>query len=547
MNRRAFLTAAVAAAVAAACGGDDNSQSATATSRPPPTTDGSTTSEGASLNFASDPFSLGVASGDPLADAVILWTRLAPEPQVDGGVLSGADDIEVGYVIATDETLGDVVGEGTATALAALGHSIHLDATGLDADTTYYYQFRVGGFTSHVGRTRTLAALGTTPDSLSFAFSSCQNWESGEYAAYRDIVDNDDIDLFVFLGDYIYEYASSDPSDEGTNRRMQDFEAENLEQYRQRYALYKSDLHLQAAHGLVPWLITWDDHEVENNYAAAASEEDIDEAAFLDRRAAAYQAWYEHMPVRLDPPEGPDLAIYHSVSHGDLVTFHVLDARQYRAELQDDEPFIAALGSALQVRNDELAVSPDQTMLGDAQETWLFETAAASNAVWDVLAQPVFMFGANIIAGTDPPTVVVDTWDGYAGARQRLLETVGASVDNLVVLSGDFHSAAVADLRVDPFDTSLPVVGSEFMAGPISSEFFDGDEAIASLVQRVLSANKHIKTFDPRRGYIRCEITADRWLSEIRSVIDPFDADSQVRTTSRWEIAAGTPGAVQAP
>ncbi|MCH7790507.1 MAG: alkaline phosphatase D family protein [Acidobacteria bacterium] len=298
MNRRSFLTATIAAAVVAACGGDDDTDNSTS-SQSSTTAGASTTSAaggtststtGSTVDLVADPFTLGVASGDPLADAVILWTRLAPEPQASGSGMSDVGDVEVSYVIASDEAFSDVVGEGSATALAALGHSIHLDATGLDPDSTYYYRFSVSGFTSPVGRTRTLAAKGATPDRLRFAFSSCQNWESGEYAAYRDIVDNDDIDLFVFLGDYIYESASQGSAEQGATRQVQDFEAENLEQYRQRYALYKSDQHLQSAHALVPWLITWDDHEVDNNHAGAIGEQNDDEAAFLERRSAAYQA-----------------------------------------------------------------------------------------------------------------------------------------------------------------------------------------------------------------------------------------------------------------
>ncbi len=560
MNRRSFLAASVAAAIAAACGDDDTD---IATSGQPSDTDGapgdSTTSgpEASSSTFApptsgtrapdlaGDPFTLGVASGDPTADSVILWTRLAVDPQADGGGMGIDDDIEVAYAVATDEAMADIVDEGTATAIAALGHSVHLDASGLEPDTTYYYRFELAAFESQVGRTRTLAEAGSVPDALRFAFSSCQNWEAGEYAAYRHMVETDDIDLMIFLGDYIYEYATGGYAEDGATRQVQDFETENLEQYRQRYALYKSDEHLQAAHAWVPWIVTWDDHEVDNDYASAVSEQGDAEAAFLERRAAAYQAWYEHMPVRLDPPDGPDYPIYRAASHGDLVNFHVLDTRQYRADQQTSEPFLEAVGAALQERNDALAFLPEQTMLGDEQEEWLLDSTQSSSAVWDVLAQQVFMFGANILAGTAPPIVVVDTWDGYAGARQRLVEEVAGAVDNLVVLSGDFHSAAVGDLRADPFDTSLPVVGSEFMAGPISSSFFDDDDTIAGLVEGVLAGNEQIKKFDPRRGYMHCTVTPERWTTEIRVVTDHFDPESPVETASRWEITAGTPGAVE--
>ena len=504
----------------------------------PTNTEPTATTSGAPA-VESDPFTLGVASGDPLADSVILWTRLAPaEPLPD-------TDIEVAWEIARDAEITDVVADGTAPAVAALGHSVHVDATGLESDTEYWYRFTVGEFTTPAARTHTFAAPGTMPDRFRFAFSSCQNWEQGRYAAYRDLVEEADIDAFVFLGDYIYEYATGGYADERGRETGQDFECETVEQYRERYALYHSDPQLQAAHALVPWIITWDDHEVDNDYAGDISENDDDPAAFRERRAAAYQAWYEHMPVRLDPPEGPDYEIYRSFAHGDLVRFHVLDTRQYRSDQQRGEPFVEQLGQAVQVRDETLANDPDQTMLGAAQREWLIAGVAESAAVWDVLAQQVFMFGGNALAGSAPPVVVVDTWDGYAGDRRAVLDAVSAEVDNLVVLTGDFHSAAVADLRADPFDTTLPVVGSEFMASSISSSFFDDDAAVEGLVTGALAANPQLKWFDSQRGYTVCEVTPDRWTATFRAVADQFDETSPVTTISSWEVVAGTPGVNQ--
>ena len=487
----------------------------------------------------SDPFTLGVASGDPLPDAVVLWTRLLPaDPLPD-------IDVEVEWEVATDAELTDVVATGSAAAVAALGHSVHVDVTGLEPDTEYHYRFRVAEFATPAARTRTFAAPGTTPERFRFAFSSCQNWEQGYYAAYRDLVEQGDLDAFVFLGDYIYENPAGGATDPRARTTGQTFECETIEQYRERYAVYKADPLLQAAHALVPWVITWDDHEVDNNYAGASSDLDVAPDAFLARRAAGYQVWYEHMPVRLDPPTGPDFDIYRSFAHGDLVRFHVLDTRQYRADQQREEPFVEALGDAVQVRDDVLAASAEQTMLGAAQREWLLDGVAASTAIWDVIAQQVFMFGGNAVVGADPPVVVVDTWDGYDGERRVVLDAVGASADNLVVLTGDFHAAVVADLRVDPYDLSLPVVGAEFMASSISSSFFDDDETVASLVNGALTANPQIRWFDSRRGYTVCEVTPEQWLATYRAVADQFDEASAVAPLSTWEITAGTPGAVQ--
>lgn len=529
LTRREFLIATVAASVAVACGDDDDS-AAPGEGR---STTSTTTSTG--VTFDSDPFTLGVASGDPVEDSVILWTMLRP----DGGLPDG--DVDVAWEVGTDAELRDVVADGTAPAIAALGHSVHVDVRGLDPDTEYWYRFRAGGFETEPARTRTFAAPGSMPERFRFAFSSCQNWEHGYYAAYRDIADTGGLDAFVFLGDYIYEYASGGYSDERGRETGQDFECETVEQYRERYALYRSDPLLQGAHAHVPWIITWDDHEVDNDYAGAVSEQDAPEGEFLDRRAAAYQVWYEFMPVRLDAPDGPDFDIYRSFAHGDLVRFHVLDTRQYRSDQQRGEPFVEQLGEAVQVRIDE----PGRTMLGAAQRGWLLDGAEASTATWDVLAQQVFMFGGNAVVGAEPPVVVVDTWDGYAEERRTVLDALGASVDNLVVLTGDFHSAAVADLRADPFDQALPVIGSEFMATSISSSFFDADEVVEGLVGAALATNPQIKWFDARRGYTLCEVTPERWVSHHRVVEDQFDDASALTTASSWEVVAGTPGVRQ--
>jgi alkaline phosphatase D len=555
MTRRGFLAATVATAVAA-CSGDDGGGSSattggadtgpdttegttsTAATTTPPTTSAATSTTQASV-VRSDPFTIGVASGDPLPDAVVIWTRLLPVEPLPG------TDVAVEWEMATDPTMAEVVASGTGTAIAALGHSVHVDVTGLEPDTEYFYRFRVDGFETPPARTRTFAAAGTTPERFRFAFSSCQNWEQGYYAAYRDLVEQGGIDAFVFLGDYIYEYASGGYADPRGRTTGQDFECETVDQYRQRYALYRSDPLLLAAHALVPWIVTWDDHEVENDYADDSSENDAPTDAFLARRAAAYQAWYDHMPVRLDPPSGPDYAIYRSFAHGDLLRFHVLDTRQYRSDQQRGEPFIDTLGDAVQVRDETLAASPAQTMLGEAQRQWLLDGVAASTAVWDVLAQQVFMFGANAVAGAQPPVIVVDTWDGYAAERRALLETLAASADNVVVLTGDFHSAAVADLRPDPFDATQPVVGTEFMATSISSSFFDSDQVVETLVEAALTTNPQLKWFDARRGYTLCEVTPDRWVATFRAVADQLDEASPVSTVSSWEVLAGTPGVQQ--
>jgi len=551
LSRRGFLAGTIATALAACADGDGDGDSTSPTTAAP-NTDGPTPTTATTAApttsavettvpspVVSDPFTLGVASGDPLPDSVILWTRLHPEDPLPD------DDIDVEWEVATDDTFAEVVASGTAPAVAALAHSVHVDVGGLEPQTDYFYRFRVGDFETELAQTRTFAASGVVPERFTFAVSSCQNWEQGYYAAYRDLVEQNDLEAFVFLGDYIYEYESGGYADDRSRSTGQNFECVTLDQYRQRYALYKTDELLQSAHSRVPWIITWDDHEVENDYAGASSENDDGVDKFLERRANAYQAWYEHMPVRLDPPTGPDYKIYRAFANGDLVRFYVLDERQYRSDQQRSAPFIEALGESVQVRDDAVVFSPDQTMLGQEQLTWVIDGVAASHAIWDVLAQQVFMFGASAVPGAEPPIIIVDTWDGYAGERQILLNSVGASADNLVVLTGDFHSAAVGDLRADPFDQSLPVVGSELMATSISSSFFDDDADVETLVAGAIASNSQIKMFDSRRGYTLCEVTPTSWRATYRAVEDQFDESSPVETISTWEIAAGTPGAVE--
>jgi len=285
----------------------------------------------ADLTLADDPFTLGVASGDPAPDGVVLWTRLAPRPFEPGGGLPPAP-IEVAYEIATDEGMTAIVQQGTALAEAAYAHSVHLEVAGLEPARWYWYRFRIGGYDSPIGRTKTAPAAGQPVDGLRFAFASCQRWEHGLFTAFRDLAAQD-VDLVVHLGDYIYEYSL--PS----ALRFRDVggvpnktETRDLDDYRMRYALYKLDPHLREAHRLAPWLVTWDDHEVSNNYTTALIEDSPFSRPLVERREAAYQAAYEHQPLRATArPRGRHMRLYRDVTFGDLVRFNVLDTRQYRS------------------------------------------------------------------------------------------------------------------------------------------------------------------------------------------------------------------------
>ena len=357
--------------------------------------------------FSAYPFSLGVASGDPLADGVVLWTRLAPRPLEPGGGM-GASNVAVSWQIAEDEAMSRVVQSGTATARADWSHSVHVEVSGLRADRWYWYQFKTGGEVSQLGRTRTTPADNVLPDRLRFAMASCQHYETGIYTAY-DHMAREDIDLVVHLGDYIYEGAAN------TDRLRQHLGGECLaiDDYRIRYARYKTDPHLQAAHAMAPWIVTWDDHEVANNYADEYLKNGTPKDEFLLRRAAGYQAYFEHMPLRRSSlPRGPDMLLYRSLSYGRLAQFHVLDTRQYRTpqKLSDgNKPPSPVL------------LDPNGTLLGDRQREWLFDGLERSPAGWNILTQQVMM--ARVDRSPGPKvTHSMDQWPGYEFERRRVLK-----------------------------------------------------------------------------------------------------------------------------
>ena len=278
--------------------------------------------------FSDYPFKLGVASGDPLPDGVVLWTRLAPDP-LNGGMPDKR--VPVQWQVATDEAFANVVREGATFASPELAHSVHVEVGGLRPAGEYFYRFRAGSELSPVGRTKTAPAFGASVAEMNFAFVSCQQYEHGYFTAYRHMSE-EDLDLVVHLGDYIYEYGPNQYVAPGGNVRTHvGPEIVSLSDYRRRHAQYRTDEDLQAAHAAFPWAVTWDDHEVENNYADEIPEGGQSVEAFILRRAAAYQAYYEHMPLRrTSVPSGPDMQLYRRLTFGNLAEFNVLDTRQYR-------------------------------------------------------------------------------------------------------------------------------------------------------------------------------------------------------------------------
>ncbi len=483
------------------------------------------------VSFDRDPFTVGVASGDPDANGVVLWTRLAPDPLTPDGGMS-RDLIEVQWEVATDDAMQTIVQRGTTIATPQLAHSVHVEVDGLDSDRWYWYRFRVGEAESPIGRTRTMPELMDLPDQLRFAFASCQHYESGLYTAYEHMA-NDDLDLVFHLGDYIYEGAGRD----GQVRKHEGPEIQSLADYRIRHAQYKSDPMLKAMHQACPWVVTWDDHEFDNNCAADISEEaGVDPVEFLFRRANAYQAYYEMMPLRRRSlPQGPHMQLFRTVTFGRLANFQVLDTRQYRSDQPNNDRPSPLNEAALDRRN---------TLLGDHQYGWLQSSLLESGSIWNVLAQQVMM--AMVGFPTDDGQIVhsMDQWPGYAHERMALMRFLqDRNVPNPVVLTGDIHSNWANDLRVDDREDDTPIVASEFVCTSISSGG-NGRATIPNLEER-LAMNPAVRFFNAQRGYVRCTVTPQSWQSDYQVVEEVTKPGAPAVTKGSFVVEAGKPGIEQ--
>jgi alkaline phosphatase D len=482
-------------------------------------------------SFDRNPFSLGVASGYPSPRGFVLWTRLAPEPLAPGGGMAPLS-VPVRFEVAAEERFRKIVAQGVTYATPDWGHSVHQEIEGLDSDRPYWYRFHAGSVTSPTGRTRTAPPLDTAPARLRFALASCQQYEQGYYAAYRHML-ADELDLVVHVGDYIYE--TSWGADHV--RKHEGPEPITLEQYRARYARYKSDPDLQAAHAHYPWIVVPDDHEVENDYANARSENDDDPHWFLQRRAAAYQAYYEHMPLRRAMiPLGPDMRIHTRVPFGTLAEFHMLNDREYRSA----QPCARlGRGGSNHVEACPERTNPDATLFGDQQERWLQAGLMGGKARWNLLAQQTLMAQSDSKLG-DGQRFYTDGWDGYPAARRRLLEFLGqAKPSNPVVLGGDVHSFWVNDLKPDFDAPDSPVVASEFVGTSISSQPPPEDRIQASFHE----GTGYIKfATGLYRGYVRFEVKSDRLLADLRALDDVRKRESGCRTLGSWIVDDGRPG-----
>lgn len=384
----------------------------------------------ASPAFRGYPFTLGVASGDPLPDGVVLWTRLAPDPLAGGGMPAAA--VEVEWEIAADETMRLPVRRGAALARPELGHAVHVEVAGLAPARDYWYRFTAGGERSAVGRTRTAPAPGVRTERVRFATCGCSDYESGRFTAYRHLA-AEHVDFVFHSGDYIYEYGAERPAGSDKSRRHLGGELVTLVDYRNRYAQYKSDPDLQAAHASAPFIATWDDHEVRDNWAGLSDNRDTPPAVFALRRAAAFQAYYEAMPLRLSAfPGAAAMTLHRGLRFGDLLDLSALDTRQYRSVQACRHGSADPCGDAF--------AAEARTVLGREQERWLDARLDASASRWNVLAQQVPIFGCGSDGAASASPNVMDQWPGYPAARRRLLDgIVERRLDNVVFLSGDVH------------------------------------------------------------------------------------------------------------
>ncbi|MXO67120.1 alkaline phosphatase [Altererythrobacter endophyticus] len=481
--------------------------------------------------FRTYPFTLGVAAGDADAEGFVIWTRLAPEPLARYGGMPMAP-ITVQWEVAEDEGFDRVVANGETLARPELGHSVHVELADLKADRVYWYRFQCGRERSMSGRVRTLPMADSDVASLRFGVAGCQNYEDGLYTAWGHLAEEDPAFVFHY-GDYIYEGGGS-TIHRGWNGRPLPFvrshtgqKIYSLDDYRQRYAEYKMDQDLQAAHAAAGFYMTFDDHEIENNWVGDRDQQGTPPETFLLRRAAALQAWYEHMPVRRSAlPIRGGIQIYRRAQVGNLIDLHLLDTRQFRSDQPCDDGFEPRCPGW----SDERA-----QVLGKAQEDWLFRNLKQGTARWNALAQQVMVMPINRQLGSDDtPIRNMDSWGGYDAARERLLARL-SGLGNAIVLTGDEHQNYAGTLRRDAGEGEA--VGVEFVSTSISS---GGDgSAIRPGTDRIMRQNPYVKYMNDQRGYLLCDVTPDRWEARFRTLDYVTRAGAPVVTARTATVERG--------
>ncbi|RSN10602.1 alkaline phosphatase [Nonomuraea sp. WAC 01424] len=527
LNRRHFLVTGLAAGAAAAI-------PATAASADPDPAAASPQAL-ASRGLSTDPFTLGVACGDPDHEGFVLWTRLAQNPLAEDG-FGGMPQrpFTVQWQVYADERGRRVVRSGVSVAAPEWGHSVHVEVDRLSSDREYWYRFRVGPYVSPMGRART-APHPLSHGALTMAFVSCAQYEHGWFTSYRRLAEEHP-DLILHLGDYQYEYTKDTYTIPGGNVRDHEGpETETLTNYRQRHAQYKADPDLKAAHAAAPWLVVWDDHELDNNWADEVPEKpEVPQPDFLARRAAAFRAYYENMPLRRTSiPRGIDMQLYRRIRWGRTATFHMMDTRQYR----DDQ------GCGDGYRDCPAALDPARSITGAAQEAWLIDGFHRSRAQWDILGQQVFFAQRDNNAGPARITSM-DAWDGYVASRRRITQGwMDAQVRNPVVLTGDVHAHWAGDLKLDYDDPTGPTVGSELVASSITTGGDGADSDPAT--HPYLTINPHLKFYNNQRGYVLTKIERDLLTADFKVVPQVHEPGAEAYTRATFVVEDRVPGVRQ--
>ncbi len=473
-----------------------------------------------------EPFYHGVASGDPLPDRVILWTRVTPRQ---------AEAVEASWEISADEAFSEIAASGTYTTGPQRDFTVKVDATGLEAGTRYFYRFQALGQYSPVGQTRTARA--GEVDQLRFAVVSCSNYEAGYFNALADIATREDLDAVLHLGDYIYEYGPGYYGDTSLQRKhLPPHEIITLEDYRTRYAQYRLDPDFQAAHRNHPFITIWDDHEITNNsYQSGAQNHQPEEGDYEQRKAAARQAYYEWLPVRAQPGD----RLYRSFHFGELADLIMLDER------------LAGRSPQAESMAQEDYRSPDRSMLGVAQREWLFEELSASEARWKIIGNQVIFSDLDLSMFRPQSPRNLDAWDGYPAEKEQILSFLRSEdLQNVVFITGDTHASwafevpsSIADYQRRPASARLAV---EFGTPSISSANWDEGRSLDTVLraERVFlesGHNPHLKDVNLHdHGYLLLELQPDRALVEWRFVEQLDTPNKAMRPGSRLMVRAGT-------
>ena len=484
--------------------------------------------------FDVNPFRLGVAAGDPLPNGFVIWTRLAPDPLAYGSGMPRAP-MAVAWEVASDRGFNSVVRSGEVVARPELGHSVHVEVSGLEPGRPYFYRFRAGDERSGVGTAKTAPVVGSSLARVRFGVAGCQAYESGFYTAHRKLA-AEDLDFVFLYGDYIYEgrgnplYQSGSGPQDNTRVHLGG-EVYSLDDYRRRYAQYKLDTDLQASHASTAWFCTWDDHEIDNNWVSAYDQDGVPPEIFMLRQQAAMQAWYENMPVRKSAfPRGASLQLYRHATWGDLLDLNFLDTRQYRSDQPCDDRWATTC---------EGVDAREAQVLGEAQEQWLYRNLDAATSRWKVLAQQIMVMDLDRRAGPELG-FNLDTWAGYQIPRRRLLQRLrDRRIQNTVVLTGDEHQNYAGELHLDSRNPEGAPVASEFVATSISSSGNGQDQRADG--RRYLEDNPFLKFNNAQRGYVVCDVTPEAWRTEFKVLDKVSDKDGTLTTRATYAVQSGDP------